>query len=177
MQMIDSIELPENHPLKRLFRNLTDRALTQSSLTDKDILLYLSDLLVNFTHIENLYRLKDDRGTRLEYLIDMLHKAQEVGQQQQKSYYKHIGDHSLFILGMFPEHLIRGRRLFPHSYYSDTGKRSYITASQLERDAQSTVVFRKLAEKFERCVLSLNWVREYTTDPFYQYMLRQFGTT
>ena len=39
------------------------------------------------------------------------------------------------------------------------------------------VVFKKLADKYERCVLSINWVREYTNDPFYQYMLRQFGMT
>ena len=35
----------------------------------------------------------------------------------------------------------------------------------------------ELADKHERCVLSINWVQEYTNDPFYQYMLRQFGVT
>ena len=64
--------------------------------------------------------------------------------------------------------------MISHSYYADTGRRSYQVASELERNVDTTVVFKKLAEKFERCVLSLNWVREYTTDPFYQYMLRQF---
>ena len=63
---------------------------------------------------------------------------------------------------------------FPFSYYADTGRRSYLFASELERNRESVVVFRKLADKFERCVVSLNWVREYTKDPFYQYMLRQF---
>ena len=174
---MDSMELPENHPLKKLFRNLTDRALTQSSLTDRDILFYLSDLLIDFMYIENLYKLKDGTGKEVEYLTDMLQKAQEAGQSKEKSYYKHIGDHSLFILGMFPEHLARGKRILSLSYYSDTGRQSYIAASQLERDVRSMAVFRKLAEKFDRCVLCLNWVREYTTDPFYQYMLRQFGVT
>ena len=50
-------------------------------------------------------------------------------------------------------------------------------ASELEPNVETTVVYRKLAEKYERCVLSLNWVREYTTDPFYQYVFRQFGIT
>lgn len=50
-------------------------------------------------------------------------------------------------------------------------------ASEVKSALKTTVVFRKLAGKFERCVLSLNWIREYTADPFYQYMLRQFGIT
>ena len=172
--MTRSREIPENHPVRRLFRGLADRALNQSSLSDKDLLLYLSDLLVSFIYVENLYKLKDDRGKRLEYLIDMLEIAADAPQHRKKGYYQHIGDYSLFILGMFPESLAYGRRMISHSYYADTGRRSYMVASELERNVESTVVFRKLAGKFERCVLSLNWVREYVTDPFYQYMLHQF---
>jgi len=78
---------------------------------------------------------------------------------------------------MFPENLHRGKRILSHSYYADTGRQSYLVASQLERNVETTVVYKKLAEKYERCVLSLTWVREYTTDPFYQYMFRQFGIT
>ena len=78
---------------------------------------------------------------------------------------------------MFPESLTRRKGTLSHSYYADTGRRSYIAASQLEVDEGTTVVFRKLAAKFERCVLSLKWVRECTHDPFYQYMLRQYGIT
>lgn len=175
--MIDSSSFPLNHPVKRLFRGLADRALTQSSISDKDILLYLADLLVDFIYIENLYRIRDQEGKRIEYVVDMLQRATEVRHSERKSYYKHIGDHTLFILGMFPEWLSYGRRMLSPSDYSDAGRWGYITASELEEDVENTVVFRKLAEKFERCVLSLNWVREYTTDPFYQYMFRQFGIT
>ncbi len=35
-------------------------------------------------------------------------------------------------------------------------------------------LLRTLSDRFETCALGLNWVREYTHDPFYQYMLRQF---
>lgn len=175
--MVQAKDFPENHPLKKLFRTLTDRALEQSSLPDRDILLYLSNLLIDFVCIENLYSLTDEEGNRLEYLVDMLARASEVPRTERKRHYKQIGDYSLFILGMYPESLEYGRRSIPYSYYTDTGRRSYIVASELEPDSHGTVVFRKLAEKFERCVLSLNWVREYTHDPFYQYMFRQFGIT
>lgn len=169
--------IPENDPVKRLFRNLADRGLTQSSVSDRDLLVYLSDMLVDFMYVENLFRLKDEDGRRVEYLIEMLQAAGKVPQRGRKAHYKQIGDHTLFVLGMFPESLSRGKRHLPHSYYVDAGRRSYLVASELEADIEGTVVFRKLAEKYERCVLSLNWVREYTTDPFLQYMLRQFGVT
>jgi len=173
--MVNPKELPENHPVKKLFRNLTDRALTRSSLTDRDILFYLTDLLTQFIAVENLYQMKDEEGRPLMYLIDMIEKADQASRSERKDRYKHIGDYSLFILGMFPESLSYGRRAISQSYYMDTGRRSYMVASELESDDQEVVVLRKLAEKYERCVLSLNWVREYTTDPFYQYMFRQFG--
>jgi hypothetical protein len=172
---MNGCELPENHPLKRAFRNLTDRALTQSSLPDSQILRYLTDLLIGFTTADQLYRLRDSEGRPLSYLIDMMQQACEAPRSEQKEVYRHIGDYSLFILGMFPESLERGRRAVPASYYVDTGRRSYFVASELERDSQEIALFRKLAEKYERCVLSLNWVREYTHDPFYQYMFREFG--
>lgn len=78
---------------------------------------------------------------------------------------------------MFPQSLSRPRRAIPKSYYTDTGKRCYLAASELEPDTGNTIVFRKLADRFDQCVVSLNWVREYTTDPFYRYMFREFGIT
>ena len=39
---------------------------------------------------------------------------------------------------------------------------------------ESTIVFRKLSEQFEQCVVGLNWVKLYINDPFYQYMFREF---
>ncbi len=156
---------------------MADRALNQSSIPDTDLLLYLSDMLAHFMYVDNLYKLKDENGERLGYLGEMLEVAMEAPRSIKKTFYQQIGDHTLFILGMFPESLTYGRRTLSHSYYADTGRRSYIAASELEADSESTVVFKKLADKYERCVLSINWIREYTNDPFYQYMLRQFGMT
>jgi len=169
--------IPGNQPVKKLFRSVADRALNQSSIPDRDLLLYLSDMLAHFMYVDNLYKLKDENGERLGYLAEMLEVAMEAPRSIKKTFYQQIGDHTLFILGMFPESLTYGRRTLSHSYYADTGRRSYIAASELEADSESTVVFKKLADKYERCVLSINWIREYTNDPFYQYMLRQFGMT
>ena len=169
--------IPKNHPLRKLFGGVADRALSQASLADQDLLLYLSDLLIHFIHVSNLYKLKDKEGKSLEYLVDMCEGVSEAPRSHKKVHYQQIGDHTLFMLGMFPESLTRGKRTLSHSYYVDTGRRSYLAASQLEVDQDATVVFRKLAEEYERCVVSLNWVREYTNDPFYQFMLRQYRIT
>ena len=54
--MNDSSQVPENHPVRRVFENLTERALIQSSLPDRDLHAYMSDLLVDFMWTNNMYR-------------------------------------------------------------------------------------------------------------------------
>jgi len=71
----------------------------------------------------------------------------------------------------------RRRRALSPLFYADTGRLGYSLASRLEDDEWQTEVFRKLADQFHRYVISLNWVHEYTTDPFYQWMLREFEIT
>lgn len=172
---VSNYSFPENHPLKKQLRALTWEALGQSSLRDNEICSYVSDLLVDFMSIENFYAIRDANGRRLEYISDLLEQAKAAPPGQRHLHYQQIGDHLMFLLGMFPESLTYGRRMRSHSHCADEGRRSYIIASEMSPRLESTVTFRKLAEKFERCVLSVNWVREYTTDKFYQYMHRQFG--
>ena len=167
----------ENHPIRQLFFVLAERGLEQAKLQDKDILLYLADLMVDFLFAENVYRLKDKEGERITYLVDMFTRATDVEMPDKKDYYKHIGDYSLFMLGMFPESLERHRRALSPSYYSESGRMGYHVAGELENRWWQTVVYRKLADKFEQCVFSLNRVRDYTRDPFYQLMLREFRVT
>lgn len=172
-----SASLHENHPLKKFFRATAERALEQASILDNDLLFYISGMLTQFTWVENLYKLKGADNKRLKYLTEMLTVTLEVPNSMKKECYQQIGDHTLFMLGFFPESLTYGKRTLSHSYYVDTGRRSYWAVGELEHDTERTAIFRKLADKYERCVLSLNWVRQYSTDPFYQYMLRQFKIT
>ncbi len=149
----------------------------QIRLQDNDILTYLADLLVNFTCIENLYHPAEGGRRHGEYLVDMLLQATEAEMPEKKACYKHVGDFSLFMLGMFPEYIARRRSALPANYYSDFGRIGYKTAGQLESDSWRVGMYRKLVEEFESCVASLHWVREYTTDPFYQYVFEQFKIT
>ena len=175
--VIDWSQIPESHPVRKLFEKLADRALTQTSLPDRDVHRYVSSLLLQFIHADSLYQLKSEDGTRVQYLVDMLQLAKGASRSGKRELYKYIGDYTLFILGMFPESLSHGRRMIPHSYYVDTGRMSYRAASDLSRNSASIMLFRKMADLYNPCVKSINWVRKYTHDPFYQYMFRQFGIT
>ena len=174
--MVSGKEVPSDHPVRQTFHALTERGSQQSRLSDREIHKYLSNLLVEFIHVDNLYRVRDEHGRRLEYIVDLLKKTDEYCEVDKKEIYKHVGDFSLFILGLFPESLSRGKRCISLNYYADQGRRSYMILSEMNSLQPTFVIFRKLSEQFERCVHTLNWVRNYISDPFYQYMLREFDS-
>jgi hypothetical protein len=125
-----------------------------------------------------MYRIKDDSGHSIQYLFDMLTQAgNEKSPAQRRDYYKHLGDLTLFNLGLFPESLAYGRRMLSPSYYADTGRRSYTIVAEMGSPDGGTLVYRKLSAQFEQCVVGLNWVKLYINDPFYQYMFREFDIT
>jgi hypothetical protein len=93
--------ISQNHPLRKLFRSVADRALSQASLSDKDLLLYLSDLLIHFICMNKLYKLKAQEGKSVEYLVDMCEGVGEAPRSHKKAHYQQIGDHTLFMLGCF----------------------------------------------------------------------------
>jgi hypothetical protein len=160
-----------------VFRQLTERGMSQLDLRDADTIQYVTNLLVDFIDIENIYRIKDGSGKSLEYVFDILEQADHAGSPRVRcEHYRHLGDVTLYNLGLFPEALTRGRRTVSPDYYAEQGRRSYAIVAEMERSGR-TMVFKKLSDQFERCVEGLRWVRLYTRDPFYQYMLREFQIT
>jgi hypothetical protein len=180
-RMIDRTrqDIPESHPIRGLFQELTKRGMSQLQLHDPETIQYLTNLLTEFVHIENLCRIKDKSGRRAEYLFDMLAQAShEMSPERRRDYYKHVGDLTLFNLGLFPENLTYGRRTVSPDYYAEAGRRSYTIVAEIDScSPRATTVYRKLSEQFAQCVVGLNWVKVYIQDPFYQYMLREFHIT
>lgn len=170
--------IPSEHPIRILFHQLTERGMGQSNLHDRDTIQYITNLLTDFVHVENMYRIKDESGRRLEYLFEILAQASSgMSPAVRRDYYKHLGDLTLFNLGLFPESLTYGRRTVSPDYYAETGRRSYTIVAEMDSSSRATVVYRKLSDQFERCVIGLNWVKQYINDPFYQYMFREFHIT
>ena len=167
-------DIPETHQVRHLFLTLAERGMSQLTPTDQQLVQYLADLLTEFVHVDNLKRIADGSGERLEYFSEMLGETmRQVLPEVRRAHFKHIGDVALFELGMFPEHLTYGRRLVSPSFYVEQGRRSYYLAAESEYDREAAIL-RKLSEQFETCVSTLNWVRTYTHDSFFQYMLREF---
>jgi hypothetical protein len=169
--------VPEGHPIRPLFHQLTARGLGQVGVTEGLLIRYLADMLVRFVHIDELYRLRDEKGSPLEYLAEMMPRAEGAAPVERREAFRHIGDFSLFVLGFYPESLLgaaKKKKGVDPDYYAEQGRRSYWLAAEMGGVAPSPAVLRELSEHFEICALGLHWVREYTHDPFFQYMLRQF---
>jgi hypothetical protein len=103
--------------------------------------------------------------------------SREMSPTVRRDWYKHLGDLTLFNLGLFPESLTYGHRTVSPEYYAEAGRRSYTIVAEIDASRRSTAVYRKLSEQFEQCVFGLNWVKVYINDPFYQYMFREFDIT
>ena len=171
-------EIPPDHPIRAFFQKVTERGMGQLNLHDPDTIQYLTNLLTEFIQIENMYRMKDESGRSLQYVFVMLTQANnEMSPSVRRDCYKHVGDLTLFNLGLFPESLTYGHRTVSPDYYAETGRRSYTIVAEMDSLSRATVVYRKLSEQFEKCVVGLNWVRTYMNDPFYQYMFREFDIT
>jgi hypothetical protein len=142
-------------------------------MPDAELMTYVTGLLVDFAHTDNLYRVRDAQGRRVEYLFDMQLESQRGDAAHTRDTQKHLGDYALFIVGMFPESLQRRRRAISPSYYVTQGKQAYTTVSEMDSPRPSAALFRKLAAHFETCVWALNVEKDFLRDAFYQYLLRQ----
>ena len=170
-------DIPSDHPIRLFFRELTERGLSQQKLRDAETIQYLTNLLTDFVQIENVQRVRDDSGRPVQYVFDLLAQAGcAMPPEVRLDYYKHLGDITLFNLGLFPESLTHGRRTVSPAFYAEQGRRSYYIVAEMG-SPQSMAVYRKLFDQFEQCVIGLNWVKRYINDPFYQYVFREFNIT
>ena len=167
--------IPEGHPLRRLFCSLTEASFEQIGIPDRDLILYVTGVLIDFMHVDNLYRMRDTQGRRVENLFDLQRESQQGDTAHARETHKHLGDYALFIVGMFPESLQRRRRAVSPGYYVAQGKQAYATVSAMDSPRSSAVLFRKLEAHFETCVHALNIEKTFFQDNFYQYLMRQLA--
>ena len=164
--------------LNEFFSWATRRTFWDLNFKDKKVTDYISSLLTDFARTENLYRIRDQKGRRLESVVEMLLEAQEIASAdaplvREREIRKHVGDYVLFMTGMFKEYT---DRLSLTSYYLQEGMKAYWSVSDIDhvRYHPDAVLFRELADKFEFCVGGLNYLRtlffrEEGGDPFEQF--------
>ena len=171
MRNVDAVG--RDHPLRRFFNDMVARRFDADlRLPDPRLAAYVSGLLVDFTHVDNLYRVRDARGRRLEDVGEMLLESNpllgEAGSfDRERAVRKHVGDYVLFVSGLFPESLsgrqrFRQMRLDVFVDYMKAGKESYgvVAAFDQFEYRDEAPLFRKLADNFELCVFGLNLVKE-----------------
>ncbi len=159
------MRISPNHPLRRLFADLVAKELP----ADREVAAYVANLLIDFVHVDQLYRIRNTRGKRLEEVGEMLVESNPVldapSFEREREVRKHIGDYTLFMTGMFPEYVAtlsrRGLRLDSIIDYVKAGKESYRIVAAFDQFEYRHVapLFRRLAEHFEYCVHGLNRVK------------------
>ena len=159
-----------DHPLNRLFRDLVHRNFVEGvGIDDPAIAAYIATLLAGFTHVDNLYAVRNARGRRLEDVGEMLIESNPLGAGRsffyEREVRKHIGDYTLFLAGLFPEYVgtLTKKPGRPDAFidYMKAGKESYRVVASFDQFEfrDEAPLFRRLAERFELCVFGLNLVK------------------
>jgi hypothetical protein len=182
--------IPRHHPLRQLFQQLVRRRLAHATQShDEAVAEYVSGILTDFTHVDNVYRIRNARGMRVEDVAEMLVEANPLLNAssfvREREVRKHVGDFTLFFTGLFPEAVASLPRLRPLSRdtfvdYVAAGKKSYeiVAAFNVFEYADEAPLFRQLSDRFEQCVFALNMVKrdlEELQEPAYRDLQRGFG--
>jgi len=156
------------HPLRKLFHGLVEQAfMVDMGICDTALTDYLGRLLMEFVHVEQIYRLRTvDHSvirdiSRMEAEADLGSGIDETGRRRLVN--KYIGDFTLFWAGVYPEqlHPRQSGGVGKLRIYLEQGKRSYEIASELTRSREKppAEVLQSLSEQFEFCVHGLHLVR------------------
>lgn len=172
--MLKSPDIEAGHPLRRLFRCALEYGFKLNPTEKTGIADYIEEqILCEFIHVDNLYRIRDAEGANLEDVTDMLTEGDVLMNAQsferEFQVHKHIGDFTLFMLGMFPtslcgrkgKELLLGSIIVPGGSLSELyilqGRRSYRIASEFT----DKELFLELSRNFHKYQAVIEIVRTY----------------
>ncbi len=167
--------IPESHPLQQFFNELVERKFAEElNLRDVRMSHYVASVLTEFTEVDQLFKIRSAAGKPLDDVGEMLLESDPVfgpapSFDRERQVRKHIGDYTLFFIGMFPEAVnrfrLRRHRLESFLDWMKAGKESYYIVSKFEffEYAKVTPLFAHLARDFESCVYGLNMVKNELT--------------
>jgi hypothetical protein len=147
------------------FYVLVRHVLRQSGLDDRAVADYVAEMLTEFSRAERLHCTARGQPLPMDYFFEMLAALQTADDYTAFCIRAHIGNHSLFFSGVFPER-IRSRaerRGFPDlRYYQELGRTSYRIASnhRLANEFDLAPIFNTLSARFEPTRLALTDLAE-----------------
>src|SRR5262249_12639339 len=105
-------QVPPRHPLRQLFGALTERSFTEHlGWPDLNVTSYVSNLLVEFTHSDQLYKIRNQHGQPVDTVVDLLFESEVLLEAQsmdrERNVHQHIGDFTLFMAGGGSEDFFR----------------------------------------------------------------------
>ncbi|QDV33489.1 hypothetical protein [Tautonia plasticadhaerens] len=156
-------DVPETHPLHRLFRGITENTFhTELGIADPGLVGYVAGLLARFVPSQAIFKIRDGEGREVTQVSAMIAEAESSpDDDRRKECHRHVGDFTLFWTGVYPEALpkLREARLADHLVnFQEQGKRSYFLASTFE--GTQAPVLRRLSAEFELCAFGLSLVRQ-----------------
>jgi hypothetical protein len=153
--------------LPRFFERVTRQSFQDLALDDPPVARYLTDLLTRFARTEALYAVRDLPGRRLETVADSLLTIQRVwdwespdfNPEAERTLRRHIGDYTMFMTGVFREHV---ERVAATGYYLHEGRRAYRFVSETARasGSEDAPLYRRLSDRFEHYAGALTYARK-----------------
>ena len=138
--------------LNRFFNWLIRRIFQDLRIGEPAIAGYIADLLADFARTDNLYKMRNLQGKRLETAVELLLEAKQLEEaeselEKEREIYQHTGDYILFMSGIFREYVERQAFL---GFYLQEGGRAYRTVFELNLMLhQPGSLFLELARRFE----------------------------
>ena len=180
--------ISDQHPLRELFSELVRETFqSQLQVNEPGVPEYVANVLVDFTHRDRVFALRDARGRQLEEVAEMMMEGDvslnAASFEREREVHKHIGDFTLFWSGVYPEMLRYFRAATRRDHlldYVEQGRKSYSIAATFDYGAyeQEAQVLKRLSERFELCMFGLNMVRrelDGLRDPQIQAVKRLLG--
>jgi len=125
---------------------------------------YISSMMVEFLVRERLYRVSLAHDEIFKYIVDLVAYLDGADSRDRFLIRTHIGNYSLFLLGLFPEY-IRARNRFRkycpgETYYEDMGSINYRLAAdnRLAERLELSDVLSVLGDRFHVIRTSLNHI-------------------
>jgi hypothetical protein len=143
------------------FYILVRQVLRRSDIQDRAVADYVAEVLAEFSRAERARCRVPGQAAPLDYFFEMLAALQTADDSASFFIRVHIGNHSLFLSGVFPARIrfrAEARGCPDLKYYEGLGRTQYRAASdhRLARRYDVANIFSTLAERFETTRLALN---------------------
>jgi hypothetical protein len=159
-------DAPVSPSLKRFFDRLVRRSLSDLRLASEPAADYLASLLARFARTDELYAMRGAAGQRLSGVVELLVETQrawafdapDFNPFRERELRQHIGDYTLFMLGVFREHV---ERCASTGLYVREGKHAYRVVADFQRSAlkPDARLFAELSQEFEGYAGALRYMK------------------